>query len=369
MVLKRAAALTVLTLAVLALLLALPAGRTAAAPAPTAQPPETSGVNAFPANINPLTGLPVADPALLDRKPVLIKVSNYPANGRPHAGLSAADMVFEYYIGEYANRFIALFYGQDASVVGPVRSGRLIDGQLANLYHGILAYGNADPQVDDYLIRELGDRAIAFDDVNCPVMCGLRPHDVAGVFADSAALTRFAAGAGISQARPNLDGMAFSTRLPQGGLPAQSLMVRYARFNKGEWRYDPASGKYLRWIESWADVNEYPLIPLVDRNTGGQLGFSNVILVFARYIEYAPTLHDVQLWTNLGAQRAVLFRDGVMQEGTWHSPGYDRPLQFFDPSGLPLALKPGNTWVVVVGLSSKFNQLEGNGWELRYDLP
>ncbi len=88
----------------------------------------------IPQDINPLTGLPVEDAAKLNRLPVLIKVSNYPRTGRPHAGLSSADIVFDYYVGEMFNRFVAVFYGNDAPQVGPIRSGRLVDSQLTQMF-------------------------------------------------------------------------------------------------------------------------------------------------------------------------------------------------------------------------------------------
>src|SRR5262245_38861938 len=51
-----------------------------------------------PTSLNPLTGLPPSDPALLDRRPLAIKVANYPRYIRPQSGLTLADNVFEYYI-------------------------------------------------------------------------------------------------------------------------------------------------------------------------------------------------------------------------------------------------------------------------------
>jgi hypothetical protein len=68
--------------------------------------------------INPLTGLKVNDPQILNRKPVMVKVSNFPRNGRPHAGLSFADIVFDYDITNGQNRFLALYYGQDCPKIG-----------------------------------------------------------------------------------------------------------------------------------------------------------------------------------------------------------------------------------------------------------
>ncbi len=66
-------------------------------------PPEGYGPANFPANVDPLTGLPVSDPALLQRRPMLIKVSNLPRNVRPQWGLSLADLIFEYYTEEGSN--------------------------------------------------------------------------------------------------------------------------------------------------------------------------------------------------------------------------------------------------------------------------
>src|SRR5215217_9098452 len=63
-------------------------------------------------SINPLTGLPVADPSLLQLAAVLVSISHFPVNARPQAGLSFAPYVFEIYITEGATRFLTTFYGE-----------------------------------------------------------------------------------------------------------------------------------------------------------------------------------------------------------------------------------------------------------------
>ncbi|MCE1255436.1 MAG: DUF3048 domain-containing protein [Anaerolineae bacterium] len=328
-----------------------------------------TGLYGFSPEINPLTGLPVADPSLLNRRPVLIKVSNYPRYSRPQAGLTYADMVFEYYIGEEANRFLALFYGQNINKIGPVRSGRLIDSQLTNMYGGILAYGNADPKVDNVLIYELDQRAIAFNDAGCPSICGKDTHSVAGVFADSAELTAYTERHQIDNNRPDLTGMLFDKKTPDTDLYGVKINVRYSIRDIGEWRYDPATGKYLRWIEAQGTGKPEDLIPLTDRLNGQQISFANIIIVFTRYIEYAPTLHQIEIWNNQQGQPAIIFRDGVAVKGEWSTPGHTAPIRFYDQSGLPLALKPGNTWIVVAGFSSTLEQKQTGDWALRFALP
>ncbi|NPV58002.1 MAG: DUF3048 domain-containing protein [Anaerolineae bacterium] len=338
-----------------------------AGPLPDANPP--TGTFGYPEYINPLTGLAVNDPTIMNRRPVLTKVSNYPPSGRPHAGLSYADIVFEYYIGEYTNRFLALYYSNNAPSAWPLRSGRLIDPQLTLMYGGILVYGNADPRVDAVIVRDLGERALSFNMSPCPPICGDATHSVAGVYVDTAAVSEYADRHGIDNQRPNLTGMLFDKRVPTSSQLAISLEVNYISWNRGEWRYDADSHRYLRWIESWDEGTKYPLIPLVDKINGQQIAFDNIVLVFSTYVEYNPTLHDVLIWDSSEPQRAILMRDGIIQEGFWQSIGRTNPIRFTDEDGMPMRFRPGNTWMVIVDNASKFDQIDAGQWQLLFDLP
>jgi len=165
-------------------------------PLPTMTPTQVIvqyGPTNFPDNVDPLTGLTVDDPAILNRRPVMIKVSNYPREGRPHAGLSFADIVFDYYTGEGGNRFLALFYGQDATQVGPIRSGRLIDRWLVPMYQGILGLEYAWPPVYSEILSSLGySRTISGGPNTCPAICSItEPQTVTSVFANTAEMSKY----------------------------------------------------------------------------------------------------------------------------------------------------------------------------------
>lgn len=338
---------------------------------PTATPsPIVVGPSNFPDNVNPLTGLVVANPEILNRRPVLIKVANFPRVGRPHAGLSAADIVFEYWIGEGSNRFMALYYGTDSSKVGPMRSGRYVDAQLVPMYQGTLGFVSAWAPVLTKILDTLGKRAAMEGPNNCPAICRYDPGTVVDVFSDTAAFTKHMTDIGVENKRFNLDGMAFDSRAPQTGEPGELLRVEFSTNNYGEWKYDAQSHKYLRFIE---DVDETTLtykgmIPLVDRNTDKQLAFSNVIVVFAQYQEFAPTLHDISILANRKGQRAVLFRDGKAIEGLWKVSDAEHPMQFITADGQPLPLQPGNTWIVITGLISSLTH-DGGSYLLDFSLP
>jgi hypothetical protein len=74
-------------------------------------------------DLNPLTGLGVADSSLLKIPALLISISHFPATARPQAGLSFAPFVYEFYITEGATRFLALFYGEFPAVKLPIAGG------------------------------------------------------------------------------------------------------------------------------------------------------------------------------------------------------------------------------------------------------
>ena len=333
-------------------------------PEPTLGP---VGPSDFPEGVNPLTGLLVDNPAILNRRPVFVKVSNYPAAGRPHAGLSAADLVFEYYIGSGTNRFMGVYYGQDSEKIGPVRSGRLIDPYLVNLYEGVLGYYGAYETINAKILDILGGRALSGIANICPALCDDGRNVVYSKFGDSAALTELSIQRGIENRQFELNGMAFDPATPDGGVPGEQVLVIYSNLNRGEWRYDEESGKYLRWIEDTSGGG-IEMIPLVDANTDEQLAFSNVVILFASHTEVTPTVYDVEIWGNTTGRRAIIFRDGQAFDVTWGVPVNNQPMQFIDANGDPFPLKPGNTWNVIFGVNSGVVTDQGS-WTFTFYIP
>jgi hypothetical protein len=337
---------------------------------PTPSPTPKKSVNfVLQEKFNPLTGLEVVNPEILNRRPVMIKVSNYPALGRPHAGLAFADLVFDYFIGAGQNRFLAIFYGQDAKNIGPVRSGRLVDIQLANLYQGILGFGSADGDTRSAIFGNLGRRAIANLEAPCPAFCGDDTHSIIGVFADSAEISKWYGQHAKDNHRYDLSGMSFSNQAEPSNDPASQVNIRFNFYNRTEWVYDPASGNYMRWMNNELLTDTIIMVPSTERSTGQQLAFSNIIILFAKYDEIAPSKHDVELWGNISGERAIFFRNGQMIEGEWKVTKRSTPIQFFNAQGDPMTLAPGNSWIVLTGLNSSFSEISPGEWDLFFALP
>ena len=325
------------------------------------------GPDNFSSDINPLTGLRVADPALLDRRPLAIKVSNFPRSARPQAGLSQADLLFEYYTEGGSTRFMAMFYGQEASKVGPIRSARVEDTRIVPLYNAILVHVQAYQDVWDQMYSSGVDFINEFP-ASCPAICRDANEKIKenSAFGNTVELTKYAGVVRLLRDRPNLNGMVFDPATPAGGSDAASLWVRFSGAALAEWRYDAGSDSYLRLSENEAGA----LVPLTDRVTGTQLAVSNAVILFVPFNRYVGKTTTAEMWDlNMsGEGKAVFFRGGKVFEGTWKRTSASQPLQLLGPSGSLFPLQPGNSWVGVIGKNSGMVR-DATQWQFRMAWP
>ena len=351
----------------------------ATSPSPTATPlPEPSltplppaviyGPSNFPSNVNPLTGLPVADPALLDRRPLLVKVSNLPRNVRPQWGLSLADIVFEYYTEEGATRFAALFYGNNADMVGPIRSGRFMDVHLIRGYKAVFAFGSAYEKVIDRLYSsEFADRLVLEGGPDTPLK-RYDPNGVNDLVVNTADLSAYITAQGVENGRQNLDGMSFDPAAPAAGQPGTQLFVRYSGVIYNRWDYDAVSGKYLRSADNADDYdnNNEQYVQSTDLLTGKPIAFDNVVVLFVITDHYivSPEVVDIQF---VGTGTAYAFRDGQVSQVTWKRDP-NSVVSLTNADGTPFPFKPGTTFFEVMGAGSQVQQT-GQSWRFIHAMP
>ena len=314
---------------------------------PTIQPTIDGllGPDNFPPNVNPLTGEIVRDLSVLARRPLAIKISNHPVLVRPQAGLNSADLVFEHYVEAGFTRFTAVFYSHDADPVGSVRSGRLIDLEIPNMYDAAFAYsGSSGPVRQMFKASEFFNRLISIDFGHSGfyrVEVPDRPL-VHSLFTDTPTL-RYLLGERGEDVPPHFqNGMTFRADPITPGEPAASLEIQYQGTNV-YWGYERGNGRYLRWADG---------DPHLDANTGEQISFKNIIVLSAEHVETniiedvggSPSI-QIQIW---GEGSVSIFRDGQRFDGLWHRADPHDMLTFTDNAGGPLPLAPGNSFFQIV---------------------
>lgn len=320
------------------------------------------GPDNFPADVNPLTGLPAEDPSLLAMQPALVAVSNFPPSARPQTGLSLAPHVFEMTIGEGMTRFLAVFYGNygqtsdvpaESTAIGPIRSGRLAFEDLRTIYQGFIVMAGASPEVKSQLsaVKEVYAK------------------NTGNINSEAISITDLEK---ISQSRqtkfgtPSLDGAIFDQTSPANGETAQKLDVFWSLKDQVEWTYDAASGKYLRFQDKADGTGKF--FPATDKLTGQQLAFDNVVVLAAEHDFQTPTRIDINL-AYVIKEPAIFFRDGKAFKVYWTSLAPLGPIRFMDENGNPFPYKPGNTWFEVLSTITTTKQIEPGVWNSRFYNP
>jgi len=469
---------------------------------------QTAEPTPAPEAYNPLTGLPVPDPALLQIPALLVSISHFPVDARPQAGLSFAPYVFEIYITEGTTRFLTTFYGEfpapEAPIVGncEVRRERFtqtslilgnqvwldsngnnvheawergVGGVCVNLYdsNGTLlqqtttdsnGYYGFNVEAGNYIVEFLKPSEMEFTqkdageeetdsdvdqatgrtdavDVASSLLyldAGLIPlarsvppptselplakvgpvrsgrlvyRHIAAFFPDSCLIYAFASaevlehlpkcafvthdiqGGGYmldigemiqyakDSKKPDQEidytSNVYSSAAPEGGVDASQLHVYIAWLSQSAWVYDPLYESWWRYVDN-ADPETAGIVhPEIDRLTGRQLHFENVVVLFAQHDVISPTNLDIHLEQDwLGD--ALLFRDGKMYNIKWSTvvtdeeiqSGRRKPIKFLNlDDKTPFPLKPGHTWIVVVTPETPVAEQSAGKWLLQFYQP
>jgi hypothetical protein len=471
-----------------------------------ALPPSYYGPEAsdFPKDINPLTGLPVADPELLKQPALLVSITHFPSEVRPQGGLSFAPWVFEYLIATGTTRFAAIFHGEmpapEASLTGgcevrlepfqgdgillgnrvwqdhnsdgiqspgePGLGGVCINlydaqGNLlqrttsdSNGYYGFgveagtysiefvkpegweftkanIGYENNDSDAHQDTGRTAAIRMDSDDrhwDAGLIALIEPDPADIPPaeigpvrsarmihihlqdslqdsclVYAGStkqirgqipSCATVFKKGDGgigsmleisrmqaISEenARNNMETFNYSNNLfsavvPDGGAPASRVDMFFSQLNQSKWVYDPTYQGWLRYVDNISEQTEFHVD--VDRLTGRQIYFENLIVLFVEHEVLAPLIIDMYLDQGK-EENGLVFRDGKMYEIKWSTrsgdyereTGLRRPIAFLESNGDPFPLRPGRSWIIVATPYSKLSETEPGNWKFRIYAP
>jgi hypothetical protein len=369
-VIRQEATVQVLSETAIARVTEVHAAQRTAEPQPLLQPADPANLVSEP-EINPLTGLTVTTPALLDRRPVIVKVQNLP-RPRMQWGISAADIVFEYFTEFGTTRFAAIFYGQTPQMVAPIRSARWMDMHLVRMYNSILVFGSAyDDLLNALYSAEFRERVLIEHPDTCPAICRYDPNGKNYLMTDLMALKDYLVKEGIDNTRQDLSGMHFDPAVPGNGDPAQQVTAKFSAAIYNRWDYDPASGRYLRFsdIDNASRMDDEQYEALIDQSTGQQIAVDNLLMVLAEYNLLVQTaqseVYDVEL---IGTGMAYLARDGQLFNVRWERVDTNNPLTLVDQNGAPFPFKPGQTWIEVMGLHTDITRT-GDTWRFQHRMP
>ncbi len=317
-----------------------PTATATATPTPTRTPTTTATPTPDP-NVNPLTGLRVEDAAVLSRRVLAARIGNDP-NIRPQDGLGLAEIVYEEVMdGWSVTRFTALFLASDAERIRPLRSARLSGLAIAPQYDAAYVHTGASDR-----IRWLISQATDFQDLDeffhpqpYSILAG---YDWRGrIYTSVERVHEYLERRELERDTPP-KGYVFDAT-PLVGEPATQIHIPYPQSSVVDWAYDEDAGRYLRSVQGQ---------PHREGLTGEQIAADNIIVFYAEH-RATDIVEDVNGATAIDivmsdAGRALVIRDGVAVEARWVESPPAEPIQYYDPDGNIIPLRPGNTWIQIV---------------------
>jgi hypothetical protein len=317
-----------------------------ATPIPTAPPTPTPTPKP---RFWPLTGLAAAADAQLGRRPLNVRLPNDP-NARPQYGLNKADIVFEMIVEGGVTRFSAIFHSKDADTVGPVRSYRFSDLHITQMLRGALVSSGSTVEEHDAVSQSIKDGNMLSVDAErdgAPYYrVNFRPapnNEFTGTPADREAVNRAGGSAAV-----DVPALAFvppgNTDPAAGGFaaakPATSLAVPFQGVWVSTYTWDGAAKGYRRSQQG---------VQTVDGDGSGPILAKNVIVMTTDIWTTSVTEDSLGSkgldYRMTGGGPVSVFRDGLRMDGTWKRDGVLDMFTFFDASGNPLLLEPGQSWI------------------------
>ncbi|OGK16947.1 hypothetical protein A2774_00420 [Candidatus Roizmanbacteria bacterium RIFCSPHIGHO2_01_FULL_39_12c] len=307
------------------------------------------------------------------RRPLGIMVENS-TEARPQSGLSSADIVYEAVAEGGITRFLAIYYCEDASYVGPVRSARIYFIKLLQEYGDYPLYahvggantdGPADAlgEIDDLgwgLYNDLNQFGVPFpyywrDYERLPGRVtehtvytnaeklweyakskrNLTNSDKKGKFWD----TNFAGwkfrDEAVDRSKTSLTKVGFG------------FWDKFSAAHAVEWEYDKIKNSFKRNNGG---------VTHIDKNTDKQLEAKNIVVVFSAESAANDGYPGGHLLYKLtGSGRALVFQDGKAIEATWNKKNEETRMKFFDETGKDISFVRGKIFVEVLPIGNKVN--------------
>jgi len=307
------------------------------------------------------------------RRPLGVMIENH-KEARPQSGLSSADIIYEAVAEGGITRFLAIFYCQDASYVGPVRSARIyflkfLEGYGQNpLYAHVGGANTPGPANALGYINDLGWSS--YNDLNqfsVPFPYFWRDYErLPGrvtehtVYTSTKKLWQYAKD---KRELTNVDeeGVRWDKGFSEWKFEDDAKQADRGKVGKIDlgfwdnlasdfsvvWNYDSTLNSYRRTNGG---------APHLDKNTGKQLEAKNIVVIFVRE---SPANDGYEgghiLYKNIGSGEMLFFKNGQVVEGTWSKETDEDQIKFFDNNGREISIVRGQVFIEMLPTGNKVN--------------
>lgn len=317
---------------------------------PVAPKPSASAVSKTPTptptpmEAAPLTGVQVPAGSLA-HSVFMAKIDNHP-DARPQYGLNQTDIVFEELVEGGMTRYVAVWHSTVPDSIGPVRSIRPMDPDIASPFQGIIAYsGGQTPFVN--MMRETQVLNFIHGQANTEAYMSRTtekesPHNV--VVKAAQAVVDHPELAAPGNAFTFATGGEMPTAV-QFGKMTDALHLQFSTGNIPSWVWDATDGVYKRKQDNgnW-DVDE----------TGAVITADNVVVQITPESTLFGNVKFVPKAEVVGSGQGYISTGGKTFPVTWSKSDRNAFTVYTFQGSNVAKLVAGNTWVELVPTKGKF---------------
>ena len=281
---------------------------------------ETTTTTAKPKLELPLTG------ELVDKTPdrsiMVVKIGNNP-EARPQTGLNEADIVFEEVVEGGITRYVGIFHSESQDLIGPLRSVRAMDPNIAKLFGGIFVYSGGTIPNENAI---QGTKGIIPLNETSGQTALIRTKDRSApnnLYVESDKMWELGKSKGSTEAKALFK---YSDDSLGDGTPFQSVTIPYLQGFQAT--FTDSNGKLIK-----SSTNG----PLKDNN-GKEITPANVVIMSISYPSYSEGVV-------VGSGPIWVFSNGKYVKGTWSRPSSDASMKLLDSTGSEISLSRGQTFV------------------------
>jgi hypothetical protein len=286
----------------------------------------------------PLTGVPSKKDTAVNRPALAVKIENS-VDARPQTGLNSADIVWEEVVEGGITRYVAVYHSKLPAEIGPVRSVRPMDAAIAAPLKGLFAFSGGQPD----FVAAVGAAGLQVlsNDAGAGgfhrIATRPAPHNVYAntqVFAKQADAAHKAAPAGQFDVVSEGEEPTAVT----AGTPASVVRVTLSNLSSPRWAWNKSAGAWLRAEGS---------TPAVEAD-GSRLRAANVVVLRVDVVNTSyrdPAGNPVPETQVVGKGDALVASGGHTLAVRWSKASKDAPVVLSSPSGEPVRLARGSTWI------------------------
>lgn len=273
-----------------------------------------------------------------ETRPYAVMIDNAGPRVLPQGGLDLAQVIYEVIVEGGETRFMSVFWDQEPSMIGPVRSSRhyFLDYSMEHdaIYAHIGWSPMAQSDIPKFGLNNINGAAGVFWDITDD------PYNWQDSYTSMEKLENHVERVNFRTTTEVEPVFVYSDQpvLLESGEKAEKINLNYSWVMSSSYKYDADKEVYFRFRKDE---------PHMERVSEEQLSAKNIIIQLVRNYSIKDDYAGRQDVDTVGSGSGYYITNGKYIEITWSKPSRRDKTEYFDKEGNNILLNPGQTWIQI----------------------